>query len=632
MLVNLRKVAGTWVMAIFSFLIIISFGIWGIGDIFRGRTSNTIATVGDVEISDGDLRREFRRALDRLQSRFGGQLNSDQARQLGLVDLALDGIVSRTLYDLEASRLGLAVGDDLVRRAIATTPAFQGVTGTFDPSLFASALAGSGLSEEQYVALLRNDIRHAQLADSIAAAAVTPEFVAKALYRYREERRTADFFVIDNASVEGLAEPDDAALAAFHEAHAERFTAPEYRKLTYVHVTPEDLASEVAVTDEELRTEFEDRRASLTRPERRTVEQILLPDEATARKARDRLGAGTDFATVARDMGGAAAGDAALGTLTRRELGDLIGGDVADDVFALVQDEVSQPIKTPLGWHLFRVTAIEPESTPALDEVRDEIAHDIALRGAVDALYQLTTKLDDELAGGASLEEAAGRLKLPLGHIDAVSAAGATPEGTQANDLPPTPEFLSTAFSLQTGETSLLSESDDGSYFIVRVDDVTPSALRPLDEIRDEVAAAWREAEREKAGAKRAADAAKRLDAGEAIDKIAGEFGATVLTSGAIRRDGNGAGPAFTADLVAKLFTLEPGKSISGRTGDSNGHVVARLGAIIEADPSADREGLDALRKQFRSAIVGGLAAEYRKTLEARFPVHIDEQAVNALF
>ena len=630
MLVKMRKVAGTWVMAIFSFLIIISFGIFGIGDIFRGRTTNTVATVDNVDIPADAVTREFRREMNRLQSLFGGDLNADRARQLGLGQRALDTVIARTLYDLEARDLGLGVGDDLVAKEIRDAPSFQN-NGRFDRNLFGSALAVQGLSEDQYVALLREDTRRLQLSGAVTAAVTVPDSLVDTLYRYRNERRSAAYFVITPDLVAPAPEPDEAALADYHKANAKKFTAPEYLKLTLVEVTADDLIDQIAVSESEIEAEYADRAAEFKISERRTIEQMLLPDKETANKAYDALKSGRDFAAVAKDLTGAAAADLTLGTMTRSDLSAVIG-DAADDVFALAAGESSAPVKTPLGWHIFRVNEVTTATLQPLDEVRDRLREAIARRRALDTVYKVANQLVDTLAGGATLEEAADQFGLRRIAIAAVDRRGEDPSGKSVAALAKQRKIIDTAFATPEGETSLLTETDDGNFFIVRVDGITPAALKPLDAVHDQVRDAWRRDKLVEMAATRATAATEQLNGGAAIDAVATEIGAKLFTSGAIRRDGDGAGKVFSPALVATLFTLEPGKAAAGPSGDGGGSAIIRLKSVFPADPNADAKGIAALRDSLRAGIEADVATEYRAALKQRFPVSIDTGAVAALF
>ena len=156
----------------------------------------------------------------------------------------------------------------------------------------------------------------------------------------------------------------------------------------------------------------------------------------------------------------------ALGSVTT---GDLLG-DLSDVVFALGEGQISAPVQSAFGWHIFRVSAIEEASSPALSEVREQLVRDISLRRATDALYDFANRLDDKFAAGATIEEAAGDLSLKVIRIATVDRNGRDAAGNRLDDLPAGGDFLSTAFSTAAGQTSLLGEAADGSEYVLRVD------------------------------------------------------------------------------------------------------------------------------------------------------------------
>ena len=635
MLINMRKLGGKWILGIFSGLIIASFSVFGIGDVVRSianRSVSAIAVVGDVEIPGTEIRREFNRQMSRLQPLFGNQLDSARAREIGLVDQALNAIVSRTLYDLEGTRLGLDISEATLQDTIKYNEVFRNQQNQFDPNYFASFLASQRLSEKAYLAILRNELKRDQLATGVSAATKAPDFMVDVLYRYAQERRIGEYVVIENASITDLAEPTETELSDYHQANAWRFTAPEYRQLTYIHIGPEDLLGEVEVSDAEVEAEYDDRQSELMRPERRTLEQIIAPDETTARQISDALAAGRDFIDVAVDMTSVEAGDVSLGEVTA---GDLFG-DLSSVVFALGEGRISAPVQSAFGWHIFRVTAIESATLPTLEEVRDGLVREIALRRAADALYDFANRLDDMFAGGASIEEAAGGLSLKLTRIEAVDRNGRDTAGNSLDTLPAGAEFLDTAFTTATGEPSLLGEAADGSEYVLRVDRVTQPALRPLDEVRNEAREALMDESRDTAAALRAAEAARRIDGGESFADVAAELGLVASRSAAVRRDGDGAGAVLSGELVAALFAMEPSgdsdTAAPGATRAGDGYAVIRLVETLQAEPRDDAVGLDAQRDTLRDGLARDLMEQYRGYLETRFPVTVNRGALDALF
>lgn len=635
MLINMRKLGGKWVLGIFSGLIIASFSIFGIGDVVRSiatRSINAIAVIGDVDVSANEIRQEFDRQMRRLQPLFGNRLDSEQARQLGLVDQALSTIVVRTLYDLEGTRLGLDIGEGTLRESIRTTAAFKNQQGQFDANFFASFLASQRLSEAAYLAILRNELKRDQLSSGVSSIAKVPDFMVDALYRYAQERRIGEFVVIENSSISTLADPTETELADYHRANAQRYTAPEYRQLTYLHITPEDIMDEIDISDSDLEAEYDDRLLEFMRPERRSLEQIVATDEANAQKISAALAAGGDFQDVAVEMTSIKAAGVSLGGVTADDL----FGDLSTVVFALNVGEISAPVQSAFGWHIFRVTAIQEASVPNIEEVRDQLVKDISLRRAADALYDFANRLDDKFAGGASIEDAAGDLSLKIIRIDAVDRSGKDSAGNSLDDLPVGNDFLDIAFTTALGETSLLGEAEDGSEYVLRVDRILAPKLRSLDEVREPVREAVITERQDREAAARAAKAAERIDNGESFANVVADLGLKPRRSEPVRRDGNQAGSVLSTELVAALFAMDQGAvtdtASSGATRDGVGHAVIRLVETVPAEPQNDADGLDAQREELRNGIARDLIDQYRRYLEIRFPVTVNRGALNAMF
>ncbi|HEY1433607.1 MAG TPA: peptidylprolyl isomerase, partial [Stellaceae bacterium] len=250
MLQAIRSKAGSYVVKGLFALLILTFGIWGIGDIFRTRGTDTaVATVGDQSIRAEELQTALRRALEQLSARFGSAIDLQQAKQLGLADQTLAQLIDRSLIDQEAARLKLDVSDDLIRNVITANPSFRGSDGRFDRGLFNAVLAANNLTEDQYVALLRHDIPRNDLLHAVTAGAAAPQPVIDLLYRYRNEKRTADIVALPTAGVPDVGQPSEDELKAFYEKHPDLFRAPEYRGFTVVSLDPSDIAKDIEIPE-----------------------------------------------------------------------------------------------------------------------------------------------------------------------------------------------------------------------------------------------------------------------------------------------------------------------------------------------------------------------------------------------
>ncbi|MGH6921276.1 MAG: SurA N-terminal domain-containing protein, partial [Geminicoccaceae bacterium] len=259
MLNVLRKQAGSWVVKVLLMLLVVSFAIWGIGDVFYGGSQNpAVATVGESEISANELADAFNQSLRNLQQRVSTQISREQAIQLGLMQQALQDLIARRLIDLRARDMGLTVTDASLRALVTEDPMFQ-AAGRFDRGRFEQLLMASGLTEEGYIASLRQDVMRGSLTDGVAGAGVVPQALVDALYRYRNEQRRGRYAVVETSSITGVPEPSEEDLQAYHEAHQDRFTAPEYRALTFITLEPEDLVGEIEISEDQIAAEYQAR-------------------------------------------------------------------------------------------------------------------------------------------------------------------------------------------------------------------------------------------------------------------------------------------------------------------------------------------------------------------------------------
>ena len=183
MLNVLRQKAGSWVVKVLLLLLVVSFAIWGIGDVFYGGAQNpTVATVGSSEISAGELADAFNRSLNNLQQRLGSTIDREQAIQLGLMQQALQDLITRRLIDLRAREMGLTVADDTLRQLVTEDPLFHSA-GQFDRDRFEQLLRANGMTEQGYLASLRQDVVRSTLTASLAGPVSVPASLVDAIYR-----------------------------------------------------------------------------------------------------------------------------------------------------------------------------------------------------------------------------------------------------------------------------------------------------------------------------------------------------------------------------------------------------------------------------------------------------------------
>lgn len=614
MLEAIRKRAGSLVVKILFIVLTLSFVVWGIADVFRpGGGTDWAAEVGGEKIPASVFQTEYRSTLQRLGRTLGRPIDSEQAQALGLPRSVLDRLIDGVLIDRAARELGLVIGDEAVREAIKTNPQFRNELGTFDPQIFRAALAQAGFTEDRFVDLLRRELSREQIITSIAEGVTAPKVMLDSIERWHGERRTAELaYVPDAAFTTG--EPDDATLRQFHQDYPGLFTAPEYRKVTAVILSADDVAEGIAVDESQLQTTYQERQEEFTRPERRAFRQMVFDDQAQAARAREALARGESFAAVAAGAGQPAAAGSAIGPVTREQL----PGDLAVAVFQLPPAMVSDPVKSSLGWHVIEVTSVEPGAVQTFAEVKEQLARELKREKAVDALVDLGEKLEDTLGRGATLAEAAQELGVPIRTWEALDARGRDASGAIVEDLPP--RLVETAFQTAAQSDSTLTEAESGTYFVVHVDAVTPTMVRPLEAVRAQAVDAWRARQRNDQARLKAEELAQSTRDGGDLAALAKAQNLKATTTAPFTRTGVGAGEDVPRALVASVFEASSGEVLVVPLDD--GYAVARIGPVLPA--VADAGADTATRSELDEALKGDLLTQYALGLRQRWPVEIN--------
>lgn len=623
MLQSLRQHASSWIVKILFAFLILSFGLWGVHDIFTGERDPVVAKVSGTKITLTQLNDTLRQQMAQLQPLFGGTLDLEQAKQLGLVDQALDKLVDGAVFSNAVADYGLLVNDEMIRRHIQNERAFYNARGQFDRNQFRQVLAQAGYTEANYLALLRRDLASQQLIAAVSATAPVPSELLASLHRFRGEGRVADTIAVPASDSATPPVPDDAAVDEYYKATIERFMLPEMRALSYVWIDPAALASDaVALSDEQLKKEYDNRIGEFTVHEKRDVDQAVLQSEAEAQKVGELLGQGKSLEQALKE----ANSSATVVKLGKIEKADLIP-EIAEPTFALKAGEHSAPIRSPLGWHVLQVNAVDEGRVEPFAEVRDELRKDLVERAAADEAHTVAIKLDDALAGGATLEEAADRAGVKAVKLPPVDVNGLTAEGKPATTLLNDARILRAAFTTPQGQETQLMELPGNSFAILRVDEVIPPAAKPLAEIKNEVIANWQAQQRMDAARTRADAIAARINKGESPAAVAESEKLPLRTTPVFSRTSHDSEAGLPEALKSQLFDLKVGMAGIGESQD--GYVVAILKEIKPAPELPDSARTE-LTGQLSQAIAGDLLDQLALALRGRYDIEIRRDIIDS--
>lgn len=619
----MRKASSNWlgksIMAVVMGVLIISFGVWGIADIFKGFGQSTVAKVGSTEISLNEFRQTYTDRLQQISRQFGRPLTPDQARAFGLDRQVLQQTIAEAALDEEARRLGLGQSDEQIRQVIMNDPNFKGVGGSFDPNRFQAVIRNFGYTEQRYVSEQRKVSLRRQITGTIGAGLEPPKAMIDVLTRFQNEQRAIEFVRLDAAQAGTIDAPSPEALAAYFEDHKVQFRAPEYRKISFVVVSPEEIGKWSEVSDEDAKKVFDQRKDRLGTPEKRQIHQIVFPNAAEAQAARERLAGGMSFEDLGKERG-LSTSDVDLGLVTKSSLDPAVG----DAAFALPAGEISQPIQGRLGTSIVKVDKIEPGNEANYASLAGDIKREIATERARVKVNDLRDKMEDERGGGASVIDAAQKLGLTAVTIDAVDRSGRTPNGQPVTSIPQGLDVVSQAFNTDVGVDND-AISFKGGYVWYDVLAITPSRDRNLDEVRDQVEARWRQDQIAAKLKTKATEMVQKLEQGGKLADEAAAINAKVETASGFKRDNSPAG--VPANVVAAAFRTA--KDGVGQTAVSGGGevIVFRVTDIVEPAVDAASDAVKKLKDSLDRALTDEQVASYVNKLETDIGTTINQAA-----
>lgn len=609
-------------MTIVMGLLIVAFGIWGIADIFHGFGQSALATVGGTEISTEQFRQIYNDRLQQIGRQFGRPLPPDQVRALGLDRQILQQVVAEAALDEDARRKGLKVSDEEISRQIKSDPNFRGANNAFDAGRFAGLIRQLGYTEQRYVAEQRNMALRRQIIGTMTDGVEPSKTLLEALNRFQNEQRTIDYVKLGAAQAGTIDPPTADQLSGYFDAHKVQFRAPEYRKMAFVVLTPEEVAKWAAVSDDDARKIYEERKDKLSTPERRQLRQIMFPSITDAQAAREKIAGGASFDDIAKERG-LAASDIDLGTISKSEI---IDPAIANAAFSINTDEVSQPTQGRFGVALIKVGRIEPGNQPTYESVAEKLKRDVALDRARAEINNLHNKMEDERGGGASVVEAAKKVGLSAVTIEATDRSGRAPDGKPVSGIPQGVDLIAQAFASDVGVDNDTLQLGSNGFIWFDVLGVTPSRDRTLDEVKDKVKAKWREDQISSRLMTKATDTVRKLEQGGKLADEAAGLGLKVESASAIKRDATTA--ALPAAVVAAVFRAA--KDAAGQApgaGNDEWFVFRVTDAKVPTLDVASDE-----TKKLREGIQRGMSDEYVGQyivkLEAEIGTKINQAAV----
>lgn len=608
-----RAFAKSWVAAILIGLLVISFAVFGINDVFGGGFSNDVVRAGDRRVSSQMFKLQFDNAKEAMEQQAGQPIPMEDMIARGMHTQFLDSVAEQEGFYAWAWRAGIRPGTQLVVEQIRQVPAFfNQVTGAFDEDQYASLLAREGLDRAMFEQDLRDQFSANHFGAALYAGMRAPRIYGALVVGQGLQVRDGRWFAVTQDMAGRAPAPTDAQLNAFLAENAERLRRPELRQVSMVRFTPAQVADQVEVSEDQIVARFEFRREALSQPETRSFITLSVADRETAARISAALRAGQDVAAVAE------ANNIEPVEYENRPQSAVTDQQVGAAVFGLPAGAVSEPIQGGLGWTVARVLSVNPGRPATLAETRDAIAQELREEGAREQVFALVERYDEARQNGASLAAAAEQVGVELVELPPLTAEGVMANGQQVPE-----QVANTAFSLERGGESDIVDAGNSQYFALRLNEITPAALPSLDEVREFLTTQWTARENARLLAAKTDELAGRVRGGEDIAAVAASANAPLVVRTNVRQDEQ-AQAELGAGVLAGLFGQGVNQVFSGPL-DETSFVVGRVDAVRAPVPALAATTAEGVRPQLSMQLVQELTQTARAAAGESVGVEVDE-------
>lgn len=619
---GMRKGAGTPFGKALMGLIALTFVTWGASNAFTSGANRAVAVVGGEEIPILEFQLEYERTLQRLSQERGQRVSVTQAKQEQIPQGVLGNMIARQAVQNHARSLGITTSAKQAVKEIQKIEAFNGILGKFDETTFTTVLQQSGFTKAGFEKTVVGDITREQMIKAVVSGMALPRGMAQTIVSNRLERRDASYIVLSPDLAGRVPTPSEETLLEFYQGRLLSYTADETRDLTFITLGPEDFTAGIAIPEEDIKDVYDQRISAYTTAETRNIERLFGTEEEMI-AARARIEAGESFTSVGASLG-LDAETIVPGNIGKRGITDTA---VATAAFAATQPGLLGPIEG-LSWSLVRVNSITPLSVKTLDDVRTDIRDDLILREATRTLSDNIDLIDEAIASGEPLEEIAQKAGLTLHSVKKISAEGVLDAGGKAETLPDDASFLKEAYASVKNFDSDLVEFGTDHFFVVRVDEIYPSAPMSFETVRNDVEKSWLEMERVNRLVTLASSIIERAKGGEDFAKLGNEVGRGVLDV----PNGLGRGQTtdlFSTNLVGQLFTAKEGDFIYGSVDLGESLVVMRAGSINKPAESEIAAYVDVMKQQLDASFANDAERQYLYAVQQIYTAKLNQQAIS---
>jgi peptidyl-prolyl cis-trans isomerase D len=603
------KVTG-WIAYGIIFLISVPFALWGVNSYLGGGEAPPAATVNGEEITQSDLDRAYANYRQRLAQLFGGSIPETFGSESMLREQVLGQLIEEIALLQYTRKQQYRIGDEELNRVIRDMNVFQR-DGQFDTDIYQAQLRSLGYSALGFEEELRRSGAMEQLQSGILATAFATPILEKQFTDLKNQSRKIRSLTyrVDQAAIQ----PGADEIEQHYLSQTDRYRTAEAVRIDFIELSLDGIKQGIEVSEDEVYARYQENKDTYTSEEIRGTSHILImvsgdedaaPAQARITEIRERIVNGESFVDLASELSEDPGSASEGGSLGEVERGVMVPTFEAA-LFSMEVDQLSQPVKTPFGWHLIKLHSISGGETQSFETVKSALQDEIRTELAEGQIYDLVENVANiAYEQSDSLLAAAEQLDLTVqtsDWFDRLSGQGIAVE-------PGVRQMAFSAEVLQQGLNSEAIELDNERVVFIRLNQLRPAVVKPLDQVQELIKSELITIRAREQSLKSGMEALEELNAGKTLDDLAVEWSASISDHGFVERNQS----AIDGAILRRTFTMpkpEQGLVFEGLSVAGSNYAIIELSAVLSNDGDVDRKALDEL-KQARAG------AEYQAALK----------------
>ncbi|MDC3154562.1 SurA N-terminal domain-containing protein [Pelagibacteraceae bacterium] len=380
-------------------VMVLSFALWGVGDILTSGNSQLAAKVGKEKITLDEFYNEFQNTVKNYNKISQSNLSLKEAYNIQLHSVLLNDLIYSKMINSYAKNNEIFINDESLKLIITDLPQFKNDDGQFSEVKYKSYILNNFPNEQLFLNQVENTIYQGMLFENFNLNSYLNESLVDTLYNYEGEKRSISYFLLKDNDVS--INKSDELIREYYNENSENYTVKEKTIVDYIEINLENYKNLDIVNESQIINYYQNNIDQYSIEETRDIEFVRFENEIDAQNFYN-LYSTNDDEKISEFINKS---EIKINKINEFN-GDSFPESLKESIFSLPLLEVSPPLKyEELGYYIFKINSINDAQTAEIDDVKDEIKNYLASEDAYLEFDETINIADEMLINDYSFED-----------------------------------------------------------------------------------------------------------------------------------------------------------------------------------------------------------------------------------